>query len=438
MKKVLVIGGARSGSAISRLLIKKGFDVYLSDLAKLSNKEQLLKEGIHVEDGGHPQYLKEQTYAFVVKNPGIPYDVPFLKYFIEAKYEIYTEIEIAYRYAKHFKYGAITGTNGKTTTTTMLHTLLKTSFKSYVAGNIGIPLSEIVLQHEKEVVYVALELSNFQLLGCKQFKPQVSTILNLSPDHLDYMDSLEAYYVSKTKIYENCDEHDYFIRNIDDASVLKYTSNIHATILDISRHQKADIYIKDQIVYLKDVVLFQLKDLNVVGTHNISNAMVAAAMAYVLGVDVQKIQEGVGNIGAVEHRLEAVDTIGEIRFYNDSKATNPEAIIPAIQAFDRSLILLAGGYDKGLSLDILKKYRPCIKKCFAYGETKHKFINIFDTILCKDLPSAFQQAIAFARSGDVILLSPACASYDQFESYEERGNMFKQLVAEYKKGEINE
>lgn len=435
MEKVLVIGAARSGSAVSKLLIKKGYEVYLTDMKAIENKAELEALGIHVYDEGHPEFLKEIDYAFVVKNPGIPYRAPLIHYFVTKNVPIYTEIEIAYRYAKNFTYGAITGTNGKTTITSILYELLSYNNNALVAGNIGTPLSEVVLHEEEATKDVALELSNFQLLGCESFHPLVSVVCNLTPDHLDYMGSVDAYYKSKMKICENQSGDDWFLRNVDDENVLKYAQDIPCTVIDFSlTRSDVDLYRKDGSVYLKDVKLFDEKILKIVGDHNISNAMVAACMAYKMGVSIENIQDGLAKFKSVEHRLEFVMEQDGVKFYNDSKATNAEAVVPALKAFDKNIILLAGGYDKKLPFDILKPYDERIKCCFAFGETKQAFKDIFTNVsLCEDMKEALDNAIALAKAGDVILLSPACASYDQFKSYEQRGEIFKELVLAYKK-----
>lgn len=433
MDKVLVIGGARSGCAVAKLLVKKGFDVSITDMKAMKEKTELEALGIHVYDEGHPDHLKETAFLFVVKNPGIPYHAPFIKYFVDKKVSIYTEIEIASRYAPNFTYGAITGTNGKTTITSILYELLAYNGKALVAGNIGTPLSECVLEYGEEEKQVAIELSNFQLLGCESFHPVVSVVCNLSPDHLDYMGSVDAYYASKMKVYENQTKEDWFLRNVDDEIVMEYAKDVPATIIDFSLvRDDVDLYLKDGSVYLKGNKLFDVSILNIVGMHNISNAMVAACMAYKMGVSIENIQEGLSKFKSVEHRLEFIVENNGIKFYNDSKATNPEAVVPALKAFDKNIILLAGGYDKKLPFTILKPYDGRIKKCIAFGQTKEAFKDIFtNTMTCETMKDALNEAIQIAQEGDVIVLSPACASYDQFTSYEERGKIFKEYVLQY-------
>ena len=396
MEKVLVIGAARSGSAVSRLLASEHYDVYLTDMKEIANKKELEEVGIHVYENGHPDFLKDLDYAFVVKNPGIPYRAPFIAYFVEKKVPIYTEIEIAYRYAPNFIYGAITGTNGKTTITSILYELLAYNNNALVAGNIGTPLSKGFDRYRKSTLWsgiwktckhnlrenskkdVAIELSNFQLLGCESFHPIVSVVSNLTPDHLDYMGSVDAYYESKMKVYENQTKEDWFLRNVDDKNVMKYAKDIPATIIDFSLvREDVDLYRKDGSVYLKGEKLFDENILTIVGDHNVSNAMVAACMAYKMGVSIENIRDGLSKFKSVEHRLEYIMEQDGVKFYNDSKATNAEAVVPALKAFDKNIILLAGGYDKKLPFDILKPFDERIKYCFAFGETKNAFLDIF-------------------------------------------------------------
>lgn len=436
MEKVLVIGAARSGIAVSRLLLKKGYQVILTDANSISEKKQLEKEGIHVVDGGHPDYLLAENYVFVVKNPGIPYHVPFVRSFVEKQVKIYSEIEIAYRYSQTFTFFAITGTNGKTTTVSLLAHILSSEAKVYTAGNIGIPLSELVLHYEGQSILVVLELSNFQLLGIESFRAKMSVITNLSPDHLDYMESLDAYYKSKLRIYENSTGSDIFLKNIDDLEVMKYCSSIPCPTLTYSLKQAADIYVKSSSIYYRDCLLFEKSDLQIVGEHNLMNAIVAATMAYLYGISIEHIRKALQSFKAVEHRLEYVGEIKQIQFYNDSKATNPEAVVPALQAFEKNVIILVGGYDKQLPFDVLKPYITSVKLAVAFGQTKKQFSSVFQNVVEKDtLAEAFAFATKQAHKGDIILLSPGCASYDQFKSYEERGKTFKKLVNEYIKEE---
>ena len=387
METVLVIGAARSGIAVSKLLLKNGYHVVLTDSNAIKEKTELESMGIEVFDGGHPDSLKEKKYAFIVKNPGIPYRVPFVHYFVEQNAKIYTEIEVAYRYAKNFNYAAVTGTDGKTTVTTLLYEMLNRQKKSLVAGNIGTPLCELALEYTDEDYNVALELSNFQLLGIETFRPHVSTVTNLAPDHLDYMDSLEAYYESKMRIYENTNADDYFIRNVDDENVVKYAQNIPCHVIDFSLKRKdVDLYKDDKYAYYKNTQLFTLSDLKIVGEFNCGNAMMACCMAYLMG----------------------------------------------LSAFEKNVILLCGGKDKHISFDDLKQYDGVVKKCISFGQTKDKFKDIFTSQMSVEtMKDAFEKAVLLAKPGDIVLLCPACSSFDQFKNYEIRGEIFKQMVHEY-------
>jgi UDP-N-acetylmuramoylalanine--D-glutamate ligase len=288
-------------------------------------------------------------------------------------------------------------------------------------------------KRESEDLLIALELSNFQLLGIENFAPDVSVVCNLAPDHLDYMGSLDAYYASKMRIYENCSADQYFLRNVDDEMVMQYAQNIPCQVIDFSLVKTdVDLCVKDGKVYYQDVCLFERKNLKLAGDYNLCNAMISACMAYCMGVSLEDIQEVIATFKGVEHRLEYLGEKDGVRFYNDSKATNTHAAAAALSSFDKGIVLLAGGYDKGISFDDLKQYQSNVKKCIAFGQTKEMFKEIFDDVDLKEtMKEAFDTALTYAIDGDVVLLSPACASYDQFKSYEERGHIFKQYVEEY-------
>ena len=428
METVLVIGAARSGTAAARLLKQQGYEVILTDSGPVTDRSGL--EGIKIVDNGHPEWLFEKEYAFVVKNPGIPYRVPVVKRFVDAGIPVYTEIETAFRAAPSLRYGAITGTDGKTTVTTLLYEMLKRkSDSARFAGNIGIPLSEVVLEAEGEPVDIALELSNFQLMGTETFRPEVCTVTNLAPDHLDYMDSLESYYESKMKIYENCREEDWFIRNTDDPEIMKYATDIPCRIIDFSLTRECDLCRYDGKVWLLGQELFDEKDLKLAGDFNLGNAMMAAAMAFRLGVTPDDIQEVIRTFPGVEHRIEFVAEHNGVRIYNDTKATNTHAACAALSAFPERVILLAGGKDKHISFDDLKRYDSVVKQCYSFGETRDRFGDVFTHQTSVDtMEEAVDLALGLAEPGDTILLSPACSSFDQFANYEERGRVFKDLI----------
>lgn len=434
MKKVLVIGAARSGVAAAKLLKQQGYDVILTDQNTVAEKEELEALGIEVLDGGHPESLKEQDYAFVVKNPGIPYTAPLVKWFVEKKVPVYTEIETAFQAAgDDFSYGAVTGTDGKTTITTLLHEMLKRKNpQAQAAGNIGIPLSEVVLKQKGQPTDIALELSNFQLLGIDTFKPHVSVVSNLAPDHLDYMSSLDSYYRSKFRIYENTTPEDYFIRNIDDETILEYAQNIPCQVIDFSlKDPEADLHVENGTVYYGSQRLFDRDELKLVGDFNLGNAMMAACMAYLMGISQKDIEDVISTFPGVEHRIEYVGEKDGVRYYNDSKATNTHSALAALSAFDGNVRLLCGGKNKGIDYSELKIYDDRIAHCYSFGQIQDLFADIFSRQSSHDtMEKALDAAIADANPGDVILLCPATSSFDQFKNYEVRGEEFKRMVKE--------
>lgn len=428
--KVLVIGAALSGSEVSKLLAKKGYEVILTDAKTIDNKNELESYGIKVYDGGHPDFLKDESYDFIVKNPGIKYNTPFVSYFVNRKDKILNEIEVAKNFV-NYNFAAITGTNGKTTTTTLLYEILNKKYKdlAFACGNIGSPLSSVVMNNENSNCYISLEISGFQLLACPTFKPKVSTILNLTPDHLDYYDSLDDYYDSKCLVFKNQDSNDYFIRNLDDEEVVKRTNDLKCNVINMSLKNKADLYVLNNSVFYKDKELFNKSDLKLVGDHNLLNAMVASCMAYILGVDVETIKEVIREFKGVEHRIEFVKEINGVKYYNDSKGTNVDSTVVALKSFDKPVILLAGGHDKHTGFKEIIPYLNKVKHMFVFGETKNEIKSIYkDAVICNDMKEALINANNIAKSGDIILLSPMCSSYDQFKNFEERGENFKEIV----------
>lgn len=432
---ILVIGAGISGLGISKFLCKRGKHVVLTDGKKIPQKEELQAMGIEVYDEGHPDHLRHTNYEYVVKNPGIPYYVDFVNYFVQQGMPIYNEIEVALWYAPHFNVGAITGTNGKTTTTTLLAELLKRKNPlSVAAGNIGKAMSDIVEEHMHDTLDVSLEIAAFQLLGTKEFSPSVSVIMNLTPDHVDYFGDVDKYYEAKTIVYRNQKENGYFLRNVDDALVLEYCKDIPCKVLDFSLERTdVDIFVKDGYVYLRDVILFAVSKLHLVGKHNLQNAMVAASMAYLMGVSSKDIEEGIDAFKGVEHRIEYVDEINGVCYYNDSKGTNVDATIVALKAFEKPVHLLAGGYDKKTGFDDLKPYLSKVKQMYVFGEVKDQLKNLCpNAIVVETMDEAIVLAHQNAKDGEVVLLSPACASWDQFPNFEVRGKLFKEKVKQLK------
>ncbi len=431
--RALIIGAALSGIANAKLLANKGYEVFLTDLKKVPAKEELAKLGIKVYDNGHPDVLKDIKYDLIVKNPGIKYDTPFVKYFCDQGCFMHNEADIALRYAPDYKYAAITGTNGKTTTTTLLGELLKyKKGKSFACGNIGLPVSQIVLENGNDDIDLAIEIAAFQLVAMKDFHPLVSVCMNLTPDHIDYFKDVDKYYRAKMLVYDKQTGDDWFLKNIDDENVLKYAEGVKCRVITFSIDKQADLMVEGDKVTLFGKTLFKLEDLKLPGRHNLYNAMVAACMAHKMGVLTDDIQRGIREFKGVRHRLEYVDTIEGVTYYNDSKGTNPDATKVALSAFDK-VILLAGGYDKKTGFDDIIPYLNHVKRMYVYGDTRHEIKRICpEAVVCEDLKEAVLKAREWAQSGDIILLSPMCASWDQFSNFEERGDFFVELVKSFR------
>ena len=439
-KKVLVIGLAKSGKAAIRLLHKLNATITVNEAKEIKDipeYQQYLDMGIEMVTGSHPTELFERDFDFVIKNPGINYHKPFILRLKERKVPVYTEIELAFQVAKKQHYIGVTGTNGKTTTVTLIDKILKGQYQHvHLAGNVGTPLCDVVLDNDllnEENHYVVIEMSNFQLLDIERFKPYVSTIINLTPDHLDYMASLDEYYASKTNIYKNTDLDDYFVVNLDDKTVMEYLEKypVPCNQVTMSLIHEADCMIKEQAIYYRDELIINLADIKVVGRHNIQNIMTAICIAKKCDVPVTVINREIASFIGVEHRIEFVREINGVKIYNDSKATNTDATIIALKAFEQPVILLMGGFDKGLDLTEMATYGNKISHLVTFGAAGERFKNdmhVANSSSVENLEAATLLAIEKAKAGDIILLSPSTSSFDEFSGYEERGRVFKNLV----------
>ncbi len=439
-KKVLVIGLAKSGRATINLLYKLNATITVNeykDAKDIPDYQQFVDNGIEMITGSHPEELFERDFDFVIKNPGINYHKPFILRLKERNIPVYTEIELAYQVAKKQNYIGVTGTNGKTTTVTLIDKILKGQYSNvHLAGNVGTPLCEIVLKYnllEEENHYIVLEMSNFQLLDIDTFKPFVSTIINLTPDHLDYMASLDEYYASKTNIYKNTNVNDYFIVNKDDVVLAEYLKKypIPCKQITMSLTEQADCIIKNQAIYYRDEFIIDLNDIKVVGNHNLQNIMIAICIAKQCGIKNDILNQEIASFIGVEHRIEFVKEIKGVKIYNDSKATNTDASIIALKAFDQPVILLMGGFDKGLDLQEMATYKDKIKRLVTFGAAGKRFkedMKVENSICVNNLKEATLEAIKNAQSGDIVLLSPSTSSFDEFTGYEERGLVFKDIV----------
>lgn len=439
-KKVLVVGLARSGMAAIRVLKKLGAEVTLSESKKKEDIKEIgfLNEN-NVEIVGQNMSVFERDFDFVVKNPGVPYRSPMMQKLQERSIPVITEIELAYQVAKPQHYIAITGTNGKTTTSTLTYEILRRAFpdKAHLCGNIGIPLCEIVMENglmEEGGHYIALEISNFQLVNIDKFRPEVATIINLTPDHIDFMGSLDNYYKSKTEVYRNMAGNDVFLLNADDPVVKEYTDRYPVKCAKESfstDSQSADCIAKDGYLEIKGEKIIPLNAIKIVGKHNLQNVMIAVSAAKAIGISNDIVLDAVSSFKGVEHRIEFVREIDGVKYYNDSKGTNTDATITALKAFDHGVILLVGGFEKGLPMDEMKKHLGCVKKIIGFGACGARLVHDLvgeDGIIVTTLDEAVAQANKIAESGDTVLLSPTTSSFDQYTCFEERGDHFKKII----------
>lgn len=439
-KKVLVIGLARSGMAAIKVLKKLGAEIVLSESKKreeIKELDFLIENGVEIADQSMPVF--EKHYDLAVKNPGVPYNSPQIKKLEENNIPVITEIELAFIIAKPQHYIAITGTNGKTTTSTLTYEILKEAYgdKALLCGNIGTPLCEIVMEHnlmEESGYYIALEISNFQLVNIDKFRPESAVIINLSPDHLDFMGSLDNYYRSKTEVYRNMADSDVFLVNADDALVKEYTERYPVKCKAVTfsvENENADCVLKDGYVCIDGEKVLPENKIRLVGKHNLQNVIISVALAKFAGVDNESIVNAVSNFRGVEHRLEFVREINGVKYYNDSKGTNTDATVIALKSFDKGVILLVGGYEKGLPMDDVKAHLGCVKKVIGYGACGPRLVNDLvgnDGIVVNTLNEAVNEANKIAQNGDIVLLSPTTSSFDQYSCFEERGEHFKKII----------
>lgn len=440
--KVLILGLGKSGIAAALTLSKMGAKVVASDIKEereLKDIEILSSHDIELVCGGHPLDLLENCKLIVV-SPGIPNDLEII---IEAKNRnipVVSELELGYWFTKA-PVIAITGTNGKTTTTTLVGEILKNDgFNISLAGNIGIPLiGEMESRDNND--YIVVEVSSFQLENILHFKPKIGVILNISEDHMNRHKNLENYIEAKARIFENQDESDFLILNYDDPVLSKLAKRAKSNVIFFSR--KAELssgaYVKDDVIVFKYDgqvhPVLKVAELGIKGLHNLENALAAICVACIAKVNLNSLAETLKDFQGVEHRLEYVGTIDGVRYFNDSKGTNPDASQKAIEAIEEPIVLIAGGYDKKTDFtDFIKSFDNKVKKLILLGETADiiaktaqglGFYNIEKVDTIEDAVYAAKES---AKSGDVVLLSPACASWDMFESFEERGKVFKEAV----------
>ena len=441
-KRVLVIGLAKSGVAVAKLLLHQGAMVTVNDRIPLEENpdaKSLIEEGIRVLAGSHPVDLLEEHFDFVVKNPGIPYHNCMVEAAMKKGIPVYTEVEIAYQLLEGLLIG-ITGSNGKTTTTTLASLMLKESFPErevYAAGNIGIPLSQLAEQSTKEDIYVS-ELSSFQLMGIDQFKPKIACIVNIFSAHLDYHGTREEYIEAKLQLTKNQTEDDYLVYNADYPELITLIEgHTKATLVPFSRKTVLEYgaCVEGDYICFNGEKVIPVSTIQVPGTQNVENVLAAVAISKLAGASNEGIQKAVQNFRGVKHRTQFIKEVNKRRFYNDSKATNIIATQTALRSFtNQSVVLIAGGLDRGNGFDELVPDLKDVSGIVLYGETKGKLqeaakvagIPVVEVV--NTLEEATKKAYAISKEDDIILLSPACASWDQFKSFEIRGDEFIQVV----------
>ena len=445
-KNILVYGAAKSGISAAHLLQKLGANVWLFDC-----NTKLTKEDFKDKLEGNRQFtflsgtLKEVLLPMldlIIISPGVALDHPDVLELIKKNIPVWSEIELAYCFTKG-KIIGITGTNGKTTTTTLVGEIMKSYFNEvFVVGNIGECYSDQALNTSAESVTV-IELSSFQLETIHTFRPDISIILNITPDHLDRHHTMDHYIAAKERIAMNQTENELCILNYEDEILRTLSSRLYTDIMFFSSARKLPegIYLDGDTIYysnkLKTEFVCNVNELRLLGKHNYENVMAAVGAAITIGIPLEYIRKTILDFQAVEHRIEYVETIDGVTYYNDSKGTNPDAAIRALQAIKGPTLLIAGGYDKKVSFDdLINSFEGKVKYLILLGQTReqlavtarnHGFTKI---IMVNSLKEAVIVSAKKAEAGDVVLLSPACASWDMFDNYEQRGKLFKEYVRE--------
>lgn len=435
-KKILILGMARSGVAVAKLLSKYNNDITITDISEQNQDicKELENLGIKIIITKNQENIIDKTYDLMIKNPAIKKDNLAVSKAKEFNIPVINEVEVSYKFLpKDIKIIAITGSNGKTTTTTMTYELLKTQYNNvHLGGNIGIPLSNLVNKVKSGDILV-LEISDHQLCDMYEFKSDISVITNLSEVHIDFHDSYENYKNMKKRIFNHHDTNSIAILNKENNDVLNLTKDIPSKKLYFSSKEKTDIYLKnDEIIYNNETII-NINDIKIKGIHNYENIMVAIMIAKMFNIKNENILKYLSEFKGVEHRIEYVNTINNRKFYNDSKSTNNKSTITALNSFKEPTILIMGGLDRNIPFDEISPHLKNVKTIICYGETKNKIKEFADknnvnSIITNNLIEATKEAYKISKEGDVILLSPACASWDQYENFEIRGDEFKNTV----------
>jgi len=434
-RKVLVVGLGKTGIQTVRFLLKKGAEVRASDINQFEKLSEEAKgfeaAGVKIEAGEH----KRETFLWadtIVLSPGVPFSLPPVKEAIDRQIEVISELELAWRFIKKPIIG-ITGSNGKTTTSTLVSRILEGGGKRvFLGANIGTPLIQIA-EGDEGVDLLVLELSSFQLQGASTFKPYIGVLLNVSPNHLDHHESFDEYVEAKMRLFSNQTPLDWSVYNADDPVINRYSSEIKSKKVPFGKSPKENgVFFDGTHVRFGDE-LYDLRGMKLIGVHNVENAMAAIALTRILGCEPGLIEREIVEFNPLPHRIEFVGEIKEGRFYNDSKSTSPGATLRALESFSPPIILIAGGKDKGVSYEILKDaLHEKVKLLILFGESSFRMQRELgaevQTTLATSLEEAVDKALMNLSKGDTVLFSPACSSFDMFISYEERGRRFKEIV----------
>ena len=445
---------ARSGLAAARYLLRQGAVLVVNDSKSQEDLKDICQELESMGDvrfilGRNPNIDEVEDIDMAVVSPGVPLDLDYIMAIKMNRKKVISEIELAYQAGlkKNIRFVGITGTNGKTTTTSLVGEIFKAQgVETYVVGNIGNPAIEAVEMAGDGAVLVT-ELSSFQLESIDMFSPTASTVLNLTEDHLNRHHTMENYAKAKARIFENQVDDTVCILNYDDPITRSMAEDCHADVVFFSRKDKFErgIYLDDDnniIVNneIEEIALLKADELSLPGGHNLENCMAAIGLTLALGVEIEVLVKVLKTFKAVEHRLEYVDTVKGVKYVNDSKGTNPDSTIKAVQSYKDPIILIAGGYDKGSDFnELFEIAKDYVRSVVILGQTgdlieetarKHGFTDLYRV---NDLKEAVEKSAQIAKEKDIVLLSPACASWGMYNNYEERGREFKKLVADLEK-----
>ena len=436
-KKIFILGMARSGYEVAKVLAKRNNIVIVNDFSTnqdMDKVHELENIGVKVILGSHPDDILTKDFDYLIKNPGIRNDHKYVLFCHKNNIPVINEIEMAYHLLpKNVKIIGITGSNGKTTTTTLIYEILKDAGQRvHLTGNIGFPLSGF-LNKIQENDYIVIEIAGHHLVNFQDFKTDISILTNLYPVHLDFHDTYDNYKNIKKKIFDHHTNKDIAIINGGNSDCIETTKDIKSTKYFFSTTRKCDAYLENNIIYYQNKPIIDTTKTILKGNHNYENMMCAIITGINLNINITSIQKTLENFKGVEHRIEFVRRLNEREFYNDSKSTNNKATQIAVSSFNRPIMLILGGLDRGQSFDELKDYMGNVKQIFCYGETKYKIEsfakenNIAVTVL-NNIEEATKLAYSLSEEGDIILLSPACASWDQYKCFEDRGDEFKKIV----------